>query len=232
MSTARAGLLHTVPALAGSFHTDITATRPDVELVHIADPVLLQTAVDTGVTDAVHSAVRAHVAHLAASGAMAVLVTCSSIGEAVEAAAATASVPVIRVDAAMADEAVRLGRNGTGRILVLATLEATLGPTTRLIERAAGDDQTRIEAHVVRGAAAARSSGDRAEHNRLIAQAILEPGAEADVVVLAQATMVDAVAGQRVSTPVLTSPSGGIAALLRALDNTMGTTHDDAERAR
>lgn len=221
----RAGLLHTVPALAGTFQASITAAAPGIDLVHIADPWLLQTAIDDGVTDTVSQRVAEHIEYLISAGARAMLVTCSSIGEAVEAAAASAPIPVLRVDAPMAAQAVeearragaRLGR--AGRIAVLATLRATLGPTGRLIQRAvdASSADVKVTASVVDGAVAARQAGDQATHDRMISAAVREAARAADVVVLAQASMAQAIPGLKVVVPVLSSPEAGVASLLAAL---------------
>src|SRR4029453_3870581 len=67
------------------------------------------------------------------SGAQALLVSCSSIGEAPTAAQDFVSLPVLRIDTPMAGLAVESG----ARIGVLATLSATLGPTTRLVRDSA-----------------------------------------------------------------------------------------------
>lgn len=221
----RAGLLHTVPALAGTFQADITAAAPGINLVHIADPWLLGTAIEVGVTDEVNRRVAAHIDCLISAGAHAVLVTCSSIGNAVELAAANAPIPVLRVDAPMAAEAVaealRVGGR-SGRIAVLATLSATLGPTGQLIQRAvdASSAEVGVTVTVVEGAVAARESGDQATHDALISAAVLAVAEQVDVVVLAQASMARAVAGLSVTVPILTSPGTGIAALLSALQAT------------
>lgn len=222
--TARAGLLHTVPALAGTFDAAVQRRLPDAQLVHLADPELLATAVRDGVTPAVRERVGRHLRYLADGGADALLVTCSSIGEAVEEAARDLAVPVLRVDAPMAAEAVeraadagRADGGRQGRIAVLATLAATLGPTGRLIERAAAAAaaDVAVTAVVVEGAVAARDGGDKATHDRLIRQAVGE--ADADVIVLAQASMAAAAADAGAAAPVLTSPEGGVAALVDAL---------------
>lgn len=212
----RIGFLHTVPALAARFHADLTASQPGATAVHVVDPELLATAIRSGVDDAVDAAVAAHIAHLAASGADAVLVTCSSIGESVELAAASASLPVVRVDEAMAAEAVE--RAGGGRIAVLATLEATLGPTGRILDRAAAaaTHPPTVEARVVAGAADARAGGDDARHDTLIADAVREAAANADVIVLAQASMAPAAEQAAVTVPVLTSPASALAAVIAA----------------
>lgn len=221
----RAGLLHTVPALAAPFQASVEGALPGVQLTHLVDPWLLSTAISDGVTDEVGRRVADHIGYLIDSGAEAVLVTCSSIGEAAEAAAATVGIPVLRVDAPMAEEAVAAadaaGRAAgrPGNIVVLATLQATLGPTGRLIHRAAdaaaGD--VRVDSLVVAEAADARNTGDSATHDRLIADAVGRAAENADVIVLAQASMAQAIAGIRLPVPVLTSPEGGVAALVRVL---------------
>ena len=142
----RVGVLHTVPALVPVFHGLLTERRDDLDIVHTADPSLLSRAVANGITDDVSADLRTHLGALRAAGATAVLVTCSSIGEAATDAAAAVGVPLVRVDAAMAAEAVRRARAGRGRILVLATLAATLGPTSRLVQAAAGAADERVPA--------------------------------------------------------------------------------------
>lgn len=211
----RIGFLHTVPALAARFEADLVAAAPGSTAVQVVDAELLATAIRSGVDDAVEAAVANHIRHLAESGADAVLVTCSSIGEAVERAAAGAAVPVIRVDRAMAAEAARLA--GGGRIAVLATLQATLGPTGRILDRAAESSGAVVTARLVPGAADARSTGDNDTHDRLIADAVREAAADgADVIVLAQASMAPAAESAAVSVPVLTSPASALAAVIEA----------------
>jgi aspartate/glutamate racemase len=222
----RVGLLHTVPTLAVTFDAMIAERAPELERVHIADARLLQTAIREGVTDAVRTSVAQHLAHLVANGAEAILVTCSSIGEAAEEAAAVAGVPVVRVDAAMAADAVvravaagaarAADGSGSAAIAVLATNTATLGPTSRLIQREvdrAGADVA-VTASVVAGAVAAREAGDADEHDRLIAVSVAAAADSADVIVLAQASMAAAADRADVRIPVLTSPQTGVESLL------------------
>jgi hypothetical protein len=192
------GLLHTVPSLAATFDGPIrdAGVRP----IHVADGWLLETVLREGVTDAVRDTVIAHARHLASMGARAVLVTCSSIGEVAASIGEEARVPVLRVDAAMADEAVRIASGTGGRIAVLATLATTLGPTGRLVRRAAGDLDVTID--LVEGA---------------VEDAIVRAAAKADVIVLAQASMAGAAGRAGVAVPVLTSPPGALRLLLQTL---------------
>lgn len=190
----RAGLLHTVPALAEVFQRRLTELAPDLALTHVADPSLLARAIASGVDEEVDALVVAHVRHLVATGAQAVMITCSSIGEAAERAAVAVDVPVLRVDEAMAERAVETAAGGAGRVLVLATLASTLGPTERLLQRyAATSPGVRVGSELVAGAAAARGAGDIAEHDRLVRAAVEAAAGRADAVVLAQASMADAV---------------------------------------
>ncbi|MDN4597870.1 hypothetical protein [Leifsonia virtsii] len=237
-----AGLLHTVPALAATFDALVADAVPGAQREHIVDAWMLETAIAEGVTPAVEARVASHLRHLQEAGADAVLVTCSSIGEAAERAAVSLSIPILRVDAPMAAQAIAslptvassinladtpsagglseeatLGR----RVVVLATNRATLGPTTRLIEReaAARGVDASVTATVVEGAAAARARGDQAGHDRLIADAVRAAAADAGagVIVLAQASMAAAAESAGVAVPVLTSPAGGVASLAETL---------------
>ena len=136
------------------------------------------------------------------------MLTCSSISQLAVTTADEVGIPVLRIDEAMADEAVATG----DRIAVLATLPTTLEPTLALIgERAdlAGARPT-VVSEVIDGAFAAVSGGDRASHDRLVADAISRVAADSDVVVLAQASMASAADAAHVDVPVLTSLRPGI----------------------
>jgi phosphoheptose isomerase len=196
----RLGFLHTVPALAGRFDADLRAAEPGATAVHVVDGELLATAIRSGVDDAVDAAVARHVEALAAEGVAAILVTCSSIGESAELAAAAVGVPVVRVDAAMAADAVA----------------RALGPTGRLLERSATalERPPVVTTSVVAGAGEARAAGDDARADELIAEAVRAAAAEADVVVLAQASMAAAAELAGVDVPALSSPASGLAAAI------------------
>lgn len=150
------------------------------------------------------------------AGADIVMLTCSSISHLAAPTSERVGIPVLRIDEAMADEAVAIGP----RIAVLATLATTLTPTTALIrERAAiAGAFPEIASEVIDGAFAAVSTGDRAGHDRLVGAAIERAADSADVVVLAQASMASAAAAVSVDVPVLTSLEPGITRLRAAVD--------------
>ena len=128
------------------------------------------------------------------AGADYILVTCSSIGPAVEAAAKLIAVPVLRVDQPMADQAVQTGK----KIGVIATLRTTLEPTADLIQRRAqkAGKQIELTSRLCEGAFDALMSGDGAKHDTLVATALKELMAQVDVIVLAQASMARAQASR------------------------------------
>ena len=149
-----------------------------------------------------------HIQAAEAAGADVILVTCSSIGAAIETAATLSGVPVIRVDQAMADEAVQI----SNKIGVIATLPTTLEPTSDLVRRRAelaGKNVT-ISSKLCKGAFEALMSGDTAKHDEMVAEALKGLMKEVDVIVLAQASMarvVDSLSAEEKLVPILASPA-------------------------
>lgn len=219
------GLLHTVPLVAGDFERRVVAGLPGARTEHVARPWLLTEAQRSGVTDEVRAGVLAACRYLVEGGAAAILVTCSSIGEAAEAADRELPVPVLRVDAPMAVEAVRVALarapgNRPARVAVLATLEATLGPTGRMLEKVAAlaADPVEVVTSVCVGAFEAKIAGDVDAHDRAVVDLVTAAGSTCDVVVLAQASMASAFDGvPGVGVPVLSSPESGTRALIDLL---------------
>ena len=190
---------------------------PGVRLRHIVDDSLLPEIIAKGgVTAEVEARLRACVVAAASSGADLIFSQCSSVGEAVEAVADGAPVPLVKIDSEMARRACRLGE----RIGVVATLPTTLGPTQRLIERAARDAGAtpRVEAVLVEGAFALLDAGDAEGHDRLVEAAIRTLAERSDVVVCAQGSMARVVGRlSDVGVPLLTSPRLGVEDALRVL---------------
>ncbi|MFE1884105.1 aspartate/glutamate racemase family protein [Streptomyces diastatochromogenes] len=205
-------LLHTSPVHVPVFDALRDADHPDLELRHLVAEDLLERARREGplaVTDDVRDAlVRA-----ADAGARAVLCTCSTIGAVAEAQAAAVGVPVLRVDRPMAAAAVAAGP----RITVLAALESTLGPTADLVEEEArrAARPVSVRTLLVDGAWDRFTAGDTEGYVRSVAAAA-DAVTDADVIVLAQASMAPAGGRTTVTVPVLSSPRPGLAAAAAA----------------
>ena len=200
----RIACLHTVESNVAVFD----AARPSgVALSHTVRPDLLRAAEQAGgLTPEIQTRTAAALLELAA-GADAVLLTCSTVGPGAAEAAARASVPILRVDAALAEAAVRDG----GKVVVLCAVETTLGPSKALFEAAARGRAVTLDVRLVAGAWAEFKAGNVEAYNRIVADAADAAYAEgADVVALAQASMAGAARLASNGRP-LASPDVGIA---------------------
>ncbi len=208
MKKKRLGLVHTSATLVPVFAALCKEKLPNVEVFNIADDSLVRGIREAGsLTATIARRVAGYLESAELAGADYIMVTCSSIGPAVEAGAKLMGVPVLRVDQPMADKAVATGK----RIGVIATLSTTLEPTADLIQRRAtiAGKQIELTSKMVEGAFEALMAGDGATHDTKVAAALRELLQQVDVVVLAQASMarvVDSLAATDKRVPILASP--------------------------
>lgn len=217
--TQSLGLIHTVVNLVPVFADLTQRYLPDWSVFNIVDESLLKNTIRSGELQKVTMRrLAGHVWSAVDAGADAVMVTCSSVGPAVDATAPFCPVKLFRVDEAMADEAIDLG----ARIGVLATLRTTLGPTRDLVERRAARraKPVSLSHSVCEGAFEALQRGDRERHDGLVKAELLKIAKSVDVVVLAQASMARVAEGLprgELSVPVLSSPELAVKRLSRDL---------------
>ncbi|MFF3055604.1 aspartate/glutamate racemase family protein [Streptomyces sp. NPDC057909] len=202
-------LLHTSPVHVPVFEALRDAGHPGLALRHLVHEDLLARARDAG-PDAVRGEIEALLAGAVAEGATAVLCTCSTIGAVAEFAAESLGVPVLRVDRPMAAAAVT-----RDRVVVLAAIDDTLPPTLALLAEEAGNRCVDIRTVLVDGAWARFRAGDRDGYLDLVAAAA-DRVTDADVIVLAQASMADAATRTATRIPVLSSPRPGLSAAAAA----------------
>jgi Asp/Glu/hydantoin racemase len=201
-------LIHTSATLVPVFAQLCKEKLPGVATFNIVDDSLVRAIGAKGALTAdIARRVAAYIESAESGGADFILVTCSSIGPAVEAAAPFVSVPVLRVDQPMADRAVHAGR----RIGVIATLPTTLNPTSDLVRRRAAATGRAIEltSRLCEGAFEALMSGDAAKHDAMVAAALRDLAKQVDVILLAQASMarvVDTLAPEDKRVPIFASP--------------------------
>ncbi|KTE43622.1 MULTISPECIES: aspartate/glutamate racemase family protein [unclassified Sphingopyxis] len=207
------GLIHNSPVLAPIFNEIAARLMPDVRILHFVDESTIKNTIAAGKLEKpTMRRVIQMVGSTFDAGCDLALVTCSSIGPAVDMAAELYDQPVLRVDRPMAEKAVA---NGT-RIGVIATLSTTLKPTADLIRRVAAEQGKDVEIveHVCAGAFDAVMAGDGATHDRIVGEALTGAMQGVDVIVLAQASMARVVASLpegAVAAPVLASPELGMA---------------------
>jgi len=213
--------IHTVVTLPPTFEALSRELIPEAETFHIVDESLLGITRRTGSLSATtRRRVLGYIVSAAEAGADIVVVTCSSIGPAVDASESFVSARVLRIDEPMADEAVRLG----SRIGVLATLATTLEPTAELVARrgrAAGQD-VKVVSGLCSGAFEALVAGDRDRHDELVRAGLQQIVGEVDSVVLAQASMArvtDTLPEAERTVPILSSPRLGMTRVAELVQN-------------
>jgi hypothetical protein len=174
------------------------------------DSLSADVARDGHLTDAMTERFLVLGRYAAGTGAHAILFTCSAFGPCIEAVAgAHAAIPVHKPNEAMIEQAVKGGR----RIGLLATFAPTLlsmpsefPPTIEIVPKLA------------EGALAALDRGDRAEHDRLVAEASRDLRG-CDLIALAQYSMAPAAALVESASgrPVVTTPDSAVLKLKQAL---------------
>ncbi|HEY1789488.1 MAG TPA: aspartate/glutamate racemase family protein [Verrucomicrobiae bacterium] len=203
------GLIHTSATLVPIFAQLCKDKLPGVETFNIVDDSLVRGIREAGrLTPQISQRVTDYLKSAESAGAAQILVTCSSIGPAVEAGAKSVGVPVLRVDLPMADRAVATGT----KVGVIATLQTTLEPTADLITRRASAVAKKITliSKLCDGAFEALMGGDAPAHDAKVASALRELSKQVDVIVLAQASMarvVETLPPEDKRVPILASPA-------------------------
>lgn len=214
--TKKLTFLHTSPVHIATYNGLLEARGTAVEVEHLVAEPLLDRAREDGITPALQSDIKRMVLAAADEGADLVLCTCSTIGGCAESVDDATDSTVMRVDRAMAEQAIAIG----DRIVVAATLASTIEPTSDLINDAAEKARRKVSlSHVVFADAwTCFEAGDQEGYVNAIAAGLPDAANDADVIVLAQGSM--ALAAERcpdLGVPVLSSPSLGLDAALAAL---------------
>jgi hypothetical protein len=210
----RIGCLHTAESNINVFETALAKVdAPGVTLVHSVRPDLLSQAQQYGgLNPEIERLTNAALSDLSAE-VDAVLLTCSTLGPCVT-NERIGSVPVVRVDSALAKESTCAG----GRVVVLCAMETTLGPTTRIFADAGKELGASVEVRLVQGAWALFLGGQIADYLAAVAAAVLQAYDDgANVVALAQASMAGAADLVRGYPRPLCSPASGLLAAMRAV---------------
>ena len=162
---------------------------PGVRVEFITDSTLLaDVRAAGGPTPAVIERMRLYAKAAELSGADIIVNSCSTVGEVADIFAKDVSIPVMKVDEPMAEKAVSLGTN----IALIATVETTLGPSQRLIERIGSSQKKRMKCtqFLCSPAWDALQAGSPEEHNRLLKEEIRKIDKMGfDAIVMAQVSM-------------------------------------------
>lgn len=192
---------------------------PEVQLHNIVDDSLLSEIVaNGGVTPNVVQRYCAYSLQAQAIGADLIFNQCSSAGFAADLASKLVNIPILKIDQAMAEEAVLLGN----KIVVVATVASTINPSMVLVERAAkaSNKSVTVSSYLVDGALdILMKEKDQKKHNDFVLSALQQLSHSYDVIVLAQGSMVVLLDElYQISVPVLTSPRSGVLSVRKALE--------------
>ncbi|MFE9029722.1 aspartate/glutamate racemase family protein [Streptomyces iakyrus] len=221
-TTASIAVLHTSLLFVDAdsvINEYLSELAPDARVLHFVDSDVLAAVIRDGEVSPASTQRMVHLAQAAqAAGADVIFSACSSAGPAIDVARRLVCVPIVKIDDAMTASAVETA----DAIGVLATVSTTLQPTRALIEekaRAAGRDIT-VQERLCEAAFSVLMSGDRDRHDAMVLDGARALAKEADVIVLAQASMArlaPAIA-EAVGKPVLSSPRSGAENAVRVLN--------------
>ena len=206
----RIALIHAVTVAMAPVHDALRQLWPEAECVDILDTSLSRDRERDGrLTEAMTGRFLLLAKYAEDTGADGILFTCSAFGEAIEAVAAEASVPVLKPNEAMFEAALAAGK----RLGMLATFEPSVAGMEAEFRDIAGEKAT-LDSFCVAGAMKALQEGDGAEHDERLA--IAAPRfADYDAVMLAHFSTSRAAAAVKaaVRCPVLTAPGAAVTKL-------------------
>lgn len=180
--------IHTAMTMVEPTKALFAENIPNVRLINIADDSLIQDVIKAGeVPEHVRKRLLSYYNAAVDAGADVIFNTCSSVGDVAIEGRAQVSVPLVKIDDAMAEKAVRNYK----RIGVLATLPNTLDPTARLVQSFSNElnKPVEIEKGLAIGAFQKLMDGDVEGHNQKILETALALAGKVDVFVLAQGSM-------------------------------------------
>ena len=189
-------------------------------IYNIVDDSILPRILNNGsISPEIASTVYQHISSAEKIGADIILVTCSSISEVVDMVSPLVSVPVIKIDDVMTDEAVKIATS----LGVVATIKTTLNPTMNQLKKKmvkAGKDINIVPLLCSDAYKALIYEGNPEKHDLLLYKGIEKIIEDVDAIVLAQASMARLLPKLRKLTNklILTSPESAVEKVLGLLN--------------
>lgn len=220
-SSPRIALIHALELSMAPINASFSRLWPEAVRLNVLDDSLaVDRARDGQLTDAMISRfVQLGRYAREDAGADAILFTCSAFGPAIEAVAADLPIPVHKPNSAMIAQAMA---QADGRpIALVASFEATLASMPP--EFPANAELRMIHA---KGALEAAQAGDGALHDRIVAKAAADQGADCRVIALSQFSLARArtTVAEATGKPVLVTPDCAVEALRSELAQRVGET--------
>jgi hypothetical protein len=210
----RIALIHALKHSIAPIEAAFAAAWPQARLMNLLDDSLsADLARDGKLNEAMTDRFLALGDYAAATGADAILFTCSAFGPCIEAVAqAHAPMPVLKPNEAMIEQAVTMGT----KIGLLSTFPPTLASMPPEFPAS-----VQIVPKLAEGALAALDRGDRATHDRLIVEASKDLR-NCDVIALAQFSIASTapLVVEATGHPVVTTPDSAVEKLMKLLKAT------------
>jgi hypothetical protein len=207
----RIALVHALKHSIVPIEAAFASHWPEARLMNLLDDSLsADVARDGKITEAMTERFLRLGRYAAGTGADAILFTCSAFGSCIEAVAREqAPMPVLKPNEAMIEQAIGRGR----RIGLLSTFAPTL---VSMPPEFPGSVE--VVSKLAEGAMAALDRGDRAEHDRLVAEASKDLR-HCDLIALAQYSMAPtaALVAEITGLQVVTTPDSAVLKLKQAL---------------
>ncbi|MBD2868792.1 aspartate/glutamate racemase family protein [Paenibacillus arenilitoris] len=225
--TAKIAIIHTTPVTIDPLKALAAELIPGCAVINLVDDSILpELNANGGNVDAIADRWKQYAAIAEKLGAKCILNACSSIGEIPALVQPDISVPIVRIDQAMAEYAVR----SAAVVGVAATLATTLQPTERLLRRTAEEEgrAIRLVPALASEAYGKLLAGDKEGHDRELAALLRKLAGETDIVVLAQASMAWVLErfGEEERKKFISSPRLGMQKAAAALSNHKGDLTD------
>lgn len=201
--TKTLAFLHTAQPNADLFQA--MAEGLPLEHSHMVRGDLLARAVDAGQLTPDVQEETEEVLRALSKDADAVVLTCSTLGAAAD---ALTDLPVMRIDRALAEAAVKAGK----RIAVLVTVESTMGPTGDLFSQVAEPAGATVDVRLLEGLFASFLSGDTEAYFDAVAAAADDLAGDYDVIAFGQASMAPAADRCQAAKPLVSTVEGLAAA--------------------
>ena len=222
MSTPIITMIHTVFPIVENLKAifEKKLGNQPVIIYNIVDDSILPRILNNGsISPEIASTVYQHIFSAEKIGSDIVLVTCSSISEVVDMVSPLISVPVIKVDDVMTDEAIKIADT----LGVVATIETTLNPTINQLKKKmvkAGKEINIVPLLCSDAYKALINESDPKKHDLLLYKGIEKIIEDVDAIVLAQASMARLLPKLRKLTnkPILTSPESAVEKVIGLLN--------------
>ncbi len=179
------GLIHSTRFVVQPVHDVVASQCPNAEIINIVDEGILRVLFELGeINQRIIDWLGRMVESAVGTGVDMAVLSCSSLSPAVNAVREMVSIPFLKIDEPMAEQAVRTA----DRIGLVATNHTTPKPSTMLIEEVAQrlGKKPEIVPRVQADAFLKLNQGDIDGHDDVVIQAVKELLDDVDVVLLAQ----------------------------------------------